>query len=68
MNQPVEFRVQIRMAGQESRIGECNEKRWIVDFHFLEFSEFELADRDELARLASSHPRHAALITRLGKA
>mgnify|MGYP001583739564 CR=1 FL=1 len=34
----------------------------------FEFSEFELADRDELARLASSHPRHAALITRLGKA
>lgn len=34
----------------------------------FEFSEFELADRTELDRLASSHPRHAALITRLGKA
>ena len=34
----------------------------------FEFSEFELAARDELERLASSHPRHAALITRLGKA
>jgi predicted cupin superfamily sugar epimerase len=34
----------------------------------FEFSEFELADQAEVARLASSHPRHAALITRLGKA
>jgi len=34
----------------------------------FEFGEFELADRAEVARLASSHPAHAALMTRLGKA